>query len=360
MRKIFFWLLLVQCFNIDVVCALTESEMIDRAGVFIRDLCKKDKFSGAVLIAHKEEVLFSYACGEASKSFHIPNKVNTKFSLGSINKMFTSVAIAQLEEQDSITYDDKISKYVDETWMPKRIADTITIRHLLTHTSGLGNYMSDERWKASRESLRSIEAYKSLIQRDVPQFEPGSQFHYSNTGMLLLGAVIEKVSGQDYFDYISENIYRVANMANSGSYEADASVENLAVGYMPATNGDLVWKSNILKLPARGGPAGGGYSTVGDMHRFGLALLVNKLISPDTRKKFWSPYLVPYYGYGFMLGETPAGKTVGHGGNFSGVSCLLDIYPDTGYIVVVLSNYSKAKARPVGAEINKLFSKFLE
>ncbi len=334
------------------ILALTNEELASRSREYVQRLCDEDKFSGAVLIAQGKEVLFTQACGEASKRFHILNKVDTKFSLGSMNKMFTAVAIAQLEQRGLLSYDDRISKYIDESWLPKDIADTITVRHLLTHSSGLGSYFNDKFRTSSRGAMRTIEAFKPFVQGDVPQFEPGSKFLYSNTGILLLGVVIEKVSRQDYFDYIAENIYRVAGMSDTDSYELDKPVENLATGYMPAEGGSAGWQSNVLKKPARGGPAGGGYSTVEDLHRFALAMLDDKLISRTSRETIWSAGVVPYYGYGFMRGSTPAGELVGHGGHFPGVSALMYIYPDAGYVVVVLSNYSKAKARPVWEKID--------
>lgn len=186
---------------------MEESNLAPELERLLQRLCERDAFSGAVLVAKGEEVLFTRACGEASKRFHVANKLDTKFNLGSMNKMFTSTAIMQLAEKGKLSLEDPISKYVDESWLPKSITDKVTVHHLLTHTSGLGSYFNDTYWNGSRELYRSVEDFKPLVKGETLQFEPGERFGYSNTGMLLLGVVIQSVTGQDYFDYIRENIY---------------------------------------------------------------------------------------------------------------------------------------------------------
>ena len=146
------------------------------------------------------------------------------------------------------------------------------MHHLLTHTSGLGSYFNDTYWNGSRELYRSVEDFKPLVKGDTLQFEPGERFSYSNTGMLLLGVVIQSATGQDYFDYIRENIYRPAGMNNSDCYEMDFPVENLAIGYIPAPGSPWKWENNLYKHVIKGGPAGGGFSTVEDLFRFAIAL----------------------------------------------------------------------------------------
>ncbi len=135
-------------------------------------LCIKDIFSGTLLIAKGEKILMEHACGEANKSFHVPITIDTKFNLGSMNKMFTAIAIAQLKEKSLLSFDDSIDKYVDETWLPKEITSKITIHHLLPHTSGLGSYFNEIYWKSSRELYRKLEDYKPLLKDEKPAFEP--------------------------------------------------------------------------------------------------------------------------------------------------------------------------------------------
>ncbi len=332
---------------------ITESELAPKLKALLERLCGKDAFSGTVLVAKGEEVAFTAACGEASKRFHVANNIDTKFNLGSMNKMFTSTAIMQLVEQGTIALDGPISKYVDESWLPKAIAEKITVHHLLTHTSGLGSYFNDIYWNSSRELYRKLNDYKPLVKGDTLAFEPGERFRYSNTGMLLLGVVIESATGQDYFDYIREHIYRPAGMKHSDSYDMSQPVENLAIGYLPADN-EWGWENNLYKHVIKGGPAGGGFSTVSDLHRFALALQSGKLVSKESLEKMWTAH-TSRYGYGFSVEEGPAGKVVGHGGGFPGLNGNLDIFLDKGYIVAVLSNHDRG-ASPLAARIYEMIA----
>jgi len=335
---------------------LSEKQFIKMTKEIIQRIYKRDIFSGTVLIARGEEVLLEYACGEASKRFHVPNNIDTKFNLGSMNKMFTATAIAQLVEKGLLSYQEPISKHVDESWLPKEITSKITIHHLLTHTSGLGSYFNETYSKGSRELYRTVEDFKPLVKGEKPAFEPGKRFRYSNTGMLLLGVVIESVTGQSYFDYIRKNIYEPAVMKNSDSYEMDYPVENLAIGYSLDRKSEYGWQNNLFKHVIKGGPAGGGFSTVGDLHGFARALQTGKLVSVDSLKTLWKDHSGENYGYGFRVVQGPNGKVVGHGGGFPGINGQLDIYLDKGYIVAVLSNYDQG-ASPVAQKISQLLAR---
>jgi len=335
---------------------LSEKQFIQMTKEIIQQIYKRDIFSGTVLIARGEELLLEHACGEASKRFHVPNNIDTKFNLGSMNKMFTATAIAQLAEKGLLSYQDPISKYVDESWLPKEITSKITVHHLLTHTSGLGSYFNETYSKGSRELYRTVEDFRPLVKEEKPAFEPGKRFRYSNTGMLLLGVVIESVTGQSYFDCIRKNIYEPAGMKNSDSYEMDYPVENLAIGYSLDRKSEYGWQNNLFKHVIKGGPAGGGFSTVGDLHGFARALQTGKLVSVDSLKTLWKDHSGENYGYGFGVVQGPNGKVVGHGGGFPGINGQLDIYLDKGYIVAVLSNYDQG-ASPVAQKISQLLAR---
>ncbi len=339
---------------------IAESELGEKVNETIDRLCKKDIFSGTVLIAKGEKVVYTKACGEASKRFHVANNLDTKFNLGSMNKMFTATAIMQLVEKGIVKLDDPISKYVDESWLPKSMTDKITVHHLLSHTSGLGSYFNDTYWNGSRELYRTVDDFKPLVKGDTIAFDPGARFQYSNTGMLLLGVVIQKATGEDYFEYIRQNIYEPAGMKNSDSYEMDQPVENLAIGYIPVSSNKYGWENNLYKHVIKGGPAGGGFSTVGDLHSFALALTNEKLVSKSSLDLLWTDYTKsPYgygYGYGFNVYLSLLGKVVGHAGGFEGLNSKIDIMLDKGYIVVVMSNYSSG-ANPVANIISHLISR---
>jgi len=333
-----------------------EKELLRAIDEAVRQACRSDIFSGTVLVAKGEEILFRHACGEASKRFHVSNNIDTKFNLGSMNKMFTATAVLQLVERGRLSLDDTIDRYVDESWLPKDVTSRITIHHLLTHTSGLGSYFNRRYDESSRQLFRRLDDYKPLIRDDRPAFEPGQRFRYSNTGMFLLGVVIESVTGRDYFDHIRVHIYEAAGMEHSDCYEMDFPVENLAIGYSPAPGSRWKWRNNLYQHVIKGGPAGGGFSTVKDLHRFALALLENKLVSRQTTERMWKDHSGSAYGYGFRVAEGPTGKVVGHGGGFAGINSNLDIYVDTGWIVAVMSNYERG-AIPVARRIGTLLAR---
>jgi CubicO group peptidase (beta-lactamase class C family) len=321
--------------------SLTREQLVEETREIVRRRVENDTFSGAVLLAQGDEVLLTLAAGEADKGLHVANDVETRFNLGSMNKMFTSVSIAQLAEQGRIGYDDRLSKYADESWLPRAVTERITIRHLLTHTSGLGSYFNDTYQRSSRELFRKVDDYKPLVQGEEPAFEPGTRWSYSNTGMLLLGVVIEKASGRDYFDYVREHVYAPAGMTRSDCFELDQPVENLAVGYQRDATTKSGWRNNVFQHVLRGGPAGGGYSTVGDLFRFARALIDGKLVSVSTLDELWTDAVGAHYGRGFSVIDEPQ-KIVGHGGGFPGISSNLDVFVETGFVTVVLSNYGGA------------------
>jgi len=331
---------------------LTEQEALSEIEKTMERLIAKDIFSGTVLLAREGEVLYRKAAGEASKRFHVANRIDTKFNLGSMNKMFTSVAIVQLKEAGKLAFEDTIDRYVDETWLPREITSKITVHHLLSHTSGLGSYFNDTYARSSKNLFRRLDDYKVLIRDEKPAFTPGERFQYSNTGMFLLGVVIESVTGTDYFDHIREHIYKPAGMVNSDCYEMDHPVENLAIGYSPDP-GPTGWQNNLYKHVIKGGPAGGGFSTVEDLHRFARALLAGKLVSNESLKTLWTDYAGAGYGYGFGLDHGEAGLVVGHGGGFDGINANLDIFVDRGYIVAVMSNVDLG-ASPLARKIARL------
>ncbi len=335
----------------------THQQIVDEIKAYMEKLSKEDIFSGTVLLAKDGKVLFKGAYGLAGKRFNVPNRIDTKFNLGSMNKMFTAVAIAQLVEKGKLSYDDLVGKYLDETWVQKETAEKVKIKHLLTHTSGLGSYFNKKYWDSSRLLYRDLEDYKPLIIDDKPRFEPGSRWGYSNTGMFLLGAIIEKASGMDYFDYIRENIYKPAGMINSDCFEMDRPVPNLAIGYIKKyTRTGFYWRNNILEHVVKGGPAGGGFSTVEDLLAFDRALRGNKLITKESVELVTSakPELNSRtYGYGFIISEKGDERIVGHSGGFVGIRSTLRIFLRSGYTIAVMSNYTSGMT-PVKEKLETL------
>ena len=334
--------------------ALTDAERVQQLDAFLRKLTDADVFSGAVLLAKDGKPLFQKAYGQASKEFSVANRVDTKFNLGSMNKMFTAVAIAQLAERGKLSFDDPLSKYLPDYPNPEA-AKKIQIKHLLTHTSGLGSYFNRQFMESSRARWRTVDDMMELAKGDSMAFEPGSRWAYSNTGFLVLGKVIEKVTGQSYYDYVRENIFKPAGMTNTDSYELDRVTPNLALGYQKEfSDSGVSFKNNLFEHVIRGGPAGGGYSTVEDLLRFDAALRSNKLVGPEYTKQLFSakPEIgSPEYGYGFAVDRER--QIVGHSGGFPGISSNLDMFLGNGYTAIVMSNYGGA-SMPVVRKIQQL------
>jgi D-alanyl-D-alanine carboxypeptidase len=310
----------------------------------IEGLVAQDELSGAVLIAREGEPIFEGAYGLADRSSEIPNQVDTRFNLGSMNKMFTATAILQLVEQGRLSIDDKIVDHLPD-YANQEAANKVTIHHLLTHTSGMGNVFTDQYDRMPKEQLRTPEDWLPLFVDASLQFEPGAQFHYSNAGYVVLGLIIESITGQSYYDYVRENVYEASGMIDTESYERDKDVPNLAIGYTtqgyegneldePITNTD--------RLPGRGFPAGGGYSTVEDLLRFRNALLSHQLLSPESTDLLLTGKIELreglQYAYGFFDRTVGDQRVVGHSGGFPGICDFMDIYLDLGYTVIVLSN----------------------
>lgn len=337
---------------------LSADQAAKELEAFVKKLAEADVFSGSVLLAKDGKVFYKGAFGMANKDFNAPNKIDTKFNLGSMNKMFTAVAIAQLVEKGKISYDDPLSKFVPDFPNPDA-AKKIRIKHLLTHTAGLGGYFSERYQKLSRDQIRTVDDMMKLAREDEKDiaFEPGSRWRYSNTGIMVLGKVIEIASGQSYFDYVRENIYKPAGMTNTDCYELDKVNTNLAVGYDKRfTDEGVEWANNVFMHVMRGGPHGGGYSTVEDLLKFDQALRTGKLISNDTFKLLTSPkpdLNSPQYGFGFSV--QPERNIAGHGGGFPGISSNLEMHLGSGWTAVVMSNYSRGSGA-VRAKMSELIA----
>jgi CubicO group peptidase (beta-lactamase class C family) len=207
--------------------------------------------------------------------------------------------------------------------------------------------------------FRGLEDYKPLVADESLSFEPGTKWSYSNTGMLLLGVVIEQVTGQSYFDYVRNHIYRPSGMINTDAFEKDHPVPNRSVGYMKVySNKGVEWISNqYYSRVVKGGPSGGSYSTVEDLLRFAAALQTHKLLSPESTSLVLSPkpeLNSPSYGYGFNVYESEVGRIAEHGGDGTGIESSFRMYLDSGYVVAVLSNYGRPAASIVDRVIHQM------
>lgn len=326
---------------------LSDADVVAQVKGYVERLASRDAFSGTVLLARAGKPLYRAAFGEANKDFGVRNTVDTKFNLGSMNKMFTAVSVLQLAEKGKLSLDDTLGKFLPAGAMRPDVLSKVRIKHLLTHTSGLGSYFTDEWDGMSRARFRTVDDWMALVKSESLAFEPGTRWSYSNTGMLVLGKVIEVASGQDYFAYIREHVYRPAGMTNSDAYELDRVNHNLAVGYeREQTPRGVEYRNNIFQHVIRGGPAGGGYSTVDDLTRFAEALKGGRLVSSASVSLLTTPkpeLNSPGYGFGFVIDE--GGRIVGHSGGFPGINSQLDLYVGEEYTFAVMANYGGAAQR---------------
>ncbi|WP_051230561.1 serine hydrolase [Epilithonimonas caeni] len=305
----------------------------------LKKLEKENNLSGVVLIAKNGKPIYREAFGFANLPDRIKNKPDTKFNLASINKMFTATAIMQLVESGKISLQDKVGQYLLD-YPNKTVADSVTIHHLLTHTSGMQSFW-EEYDKLAKVNFKAVSDYLPLFANKKLVFAPGSDFLYSNSGYMVLGLIIEKVSGQNYFDYVKEHIYKPAKMMNTDAYELANAIPNLATGYTMSLEEPGQWKNNIFSNVAKGTPAGGGYSTVDDLLNFANALQNNILLSKESTALSTSgkvKYRERKYGYGSEENYINGHRIIGHTGGHDGIACELMIYPDLGYTVVILTN----------------------
>ena len=330
---------------------MNEADALAALSARAEELASIDQFAGAVLIAKDGQVLFSHGYGLADREAGTPNTLQTRFRIGSMNKMFTAVAILQLVEAGKVELTAPLGNYLSD-YPNHDVATKVTIHHLLTHTGGTGDIFGPE-FYAHRTELRTLADYVELYGERGLEFEPGSRWAYSNYGFLLLGVVVEEVTGQSYYDYVQTNIYEPAGMTASGSLPEDQAVPDRSMGYMSVGyTGKTEWTLNTDTLPYRGTSAGGGYSTVEDLARFADALLSHTLLDPDATEMLITGKeelgSVSSYAYGFEDHRDADGNGwVGHGGGAPGMNGDLRIYPKPGYVVAVLANIDPPAAQRI-------------
>lgn len=255
-----------------------------------------------------------------------------------MNKMFTATAVLQLVQVGKINLNDPLGKYLTD-YPNKELASKVTIHHLLTHTGGTGDFFGPE-FDKHRLELRTLQDYVKLYGERGLGFEPGTRWEYSNYGFLLLGLVVEKASGQDYYDYVREHIFKPAGMSSTDSFPEDQVVANRSVGYTKFGGTGL--HPNVGTLPYRGTSAGGGYSTVEDLLAFANALENNKLLDAkyvDLLTTGKVDARGTKYAYGFEDETSADGvRCFGHGGGAPGMNGDLKICPQSGYVIAVLAN----------------------
>jgi CubicO group peptidase (beta-lactamase class C family) len=310
-----------------------------------------ESFSGVVLVARHGEVLYEVAHGEADRSRHLPNTGETRFRFGSLGKMFTAVAVLQLAQGGKLALEDPVGKFLPN--YPNAAMSKATLHQLLTHTAGAGDIFGPD-FLAHRDALRSLEDYVRLFGPEAPRFAPGERHEYSNFGYILLGRVVEVVSGQKYDAYVRDHVFAPAAMKATDNLPEQTAAPGLAVPYSRD-------RSAADLLPWAGTSAGGGYTTAGDLLRFATALRSGRLLDAGHTQllltgKVDTPMRGLRYAYGFEDATLPDGKRrVGHGGGAPGINAVLSLFPDSDYVLVVLANVDP----PAAVEIDRAITRLL-
>ena len=336
---------------------LSEGELITALRTKLDEEAAGDRFSGAALLARNGKPVFAQAYGFSDREKKIRNTLKTRFRIGSMNKMFTAVATLQLAQSGKLDLKAPFGNYLTD-YPNKDVASKVTIEQLLSHTGGTGDIFGPEFAKHRRE-LKTLRDYVNLYGSRALLFEPGSRWQYSNYGFLLLGVLIEKVSGQSYYDYVRDQIYKPAGMTGTGSEPEDEAVTDRSIGYTRFDSAGL--RANTETLPYRGTSAGGGYSTVEDLFRFATALQAHKLLNAQytemlTTGKTETPR--GKYAFGFSDVTINGIRCFGHGGGAPGMNGELKICPGPGYVIAVLANQDPPAASRVADFItNRLPSK---
>lgn len=297
-------------------------------------------FSGCVTVNDGEKTIFDECRGLAERRFNVPVDHETKFHIASMGKMFTAVAIAQLVEAGKLAWDDTLALRVPE-YPDQAAAEKITVWQLLHHTSGLGDYIGPELFQHRKKFVDPAD-FLDLIARQPKVGEPGGDWSYSNSGFVLLGRIIENVSGESYFDYVRRHVFAPAGMDASGFDRLDDVVPGLAVGYYREGAFADAWKADWFENVYAAAPDGGGYSTNTDILRFSAALRGGKLLKPATIAKMFED-AVPAAGpggYAAGFGERVShGRRIrGHPGGIEGTDANMAIVWETGATVALTSN----------------------
>lgn len=323
--------------------AAAAQDLARRADEYINRYVKNNQFSGAVLVARGGKVVLSKGYGMANYELDVANVAQTKFRLGSITKQFTAMAILQLQEKGLLSVDDPVTKYFPDY----KIAEKVTIHHLLSHTSGIHSFTSDPGYGQIMTLPSPVEKTIARFKDKPLDFAPGEKWDYSNSGYILLGAIIEKVSGKSYEAYLKENIFDPLGMVNTGYDHSDVILKNRAAGYQ--INGSKMINAPYLDMTIPHA-AGALYSNVEDLYLWDRALYTEKLVKKASLEKMFTP-VKNYYGYGWAIENQKDHKRISHNGGINGFGTQINRYVNDDVCVIVLSNLVPS---PVGKIANDL------
>jgi len=317
---------------------IKADDLTQKIDKLVNDYTALGTFSGTVLVAKDGNVIYEKASGMEDREANKPLTMSSRFNIGSMGKTFTAVAIMQYVEQGKLSLDSKLSEMLPEYAFAN--ADKITLAQILSHTAGLSNYMTHPDFDKRTKEYTTIDQFLTLALEVPPVGAPGEKFAYSNTGFVVLGKIIEKLSGKNYFDYIKEKIWQPLEMNNTTVYSVNTRAENKAAGYDLLPNGEKIYQG-AFDIPALSD--GGAFSNVYDLLKYANALKGNTLLKDETKKEMFTKRAnfgpITGYGYGFMIYTDKGENVAGHGGDCPGYSSDLNMMFDKGYTIIILSNY---------------------
>jgi CubicO group peptidase (beta-lactamase class C family) len=333
-------------FAIPLLCeaSLPAQGIASKVDEYLAARMRSNHFSGSVLIAQHGKIVVAKGYGMADIEQKVPNMAETKFRLGSVTKQFTAMAILELEERGKLRVQDPICKYVSDC--PKNW-QTITIFNLLTHTSGIPNFTKLPDYEKSMAQPTTVPELLARFEGKPLDFPPGSQFNYSNSGYEVLGAILEKVSGESYQAFLKKNIFDILGMLDSGYDNDSHTIMNRAQGYTFSSDGLMKAPYIDMSIPFS---AGGLYSTVLDLYKWDRALYTEKLVSKKSLGEMFTPFKGDY-GFGWVITKEFDRKQMDHGGGINGFSACIRRFPDDDAAVIVLSNVDTASSGEISHDL---------
>lgn len=352
-----------------------SAEIVREVGRIAGKLDSVGELSGVLLIAKDDRVLFQRAYGKASIAYDTPMRVDSRLSTASIGKSFTALAVAHLVEAGRLRFEDTVGAILPD--YPDSVVRTrVIVLQLLTHTAGLGEHYDHPRWPIVRSRLRSVPDYLQLVIGRPMVAEPGTRYEYSNSAYILMGALIEKLTGRSFYDYVQDHVFRPARMTHttypSNDEETPGSVTSLT-NFMDRGETGYIWRMGpprnaSAQHASRGGPQGGAASTVDDLLALDVAFRSGKLVSPAMVKRMTmlhgpsvrgrrgaQPETVP--GLGFEITTRNGHRMIGHQGGDLGVASWVYHFPETGYTMIGMTNRDPRAARVLLATFRGLVTR---